>query len=431
MSQPSPSHALASLVTAPQPTFGGRYEVVRLLGRGGMGAVYQARDRRSGELVAIKVLSEELARRPDLQQRFRREARALALLRHPNVVRFREFDAEGPAPFIVMEYVEGRPLDGQLPLAPQRAVEILAQICDALAAAHRYGLVHRDLKPANVLVTPAGRVKVTDFGVAAFTHGERDDTRMTAAAHAVGTPGYIAPEAQVGGAPDPRMDVYSLGVLLYEMLTGRQPMGIFELPGPPFDRVLRKALAADPGQRHVDAAALRHDLLAQTPVNTLPRHERYLAYGAALLLNVGTAVALPALMGAAAVGGAAWSVGVGLALVVIGFVTQGRLQRRWRALGLDRDARDRPLTLSPPVVLLSLLSVLASQLQGEQWGRLWPAFLPAATVVEPAFRLGALLGFWMAVQEARRIGRPLRREPLLWGALALLLVPPLLTLLRR
>ncbi len=430
MSQPSPSHALEALVATPPP-FGARYESLRLLGRGGMGAVYQARERRTGELVAIKVLSEELARRPDLQQRFRREARALALLRHPNVVRFREFDAEGSAPFIVMEYVEGQPLNEQLPLKPQRAVEVLAQICDALSAAHRYGLVHRDLKPANVLLTPAGRVKVTDFGVAAFTHGERDDTRMTALAHAVGTPGYMAPEARVGATPDPRMDVYSLGVLLYEMLTGRQPVGIFELPGPPFDRVLRKALAADPGQRQADAAALRSDLLAEAPVSELPRRERYLAYGAALLLNIGTAVALPALMGVGAVAGAGGAVGLGLLLLATGFVTQGRLHRRWRALGLDRDARDRPLTLSPPVVLLSLVSVLANLLQGEQWGRLWPAFLPAASVVEPAFRLGALLGFWMALQEARRIGRPLRREPLLWSALALLLVPPLLALLRR
>ena len=272
MSQPSPSHALASLVTAPQPTFGGRYEVVRLLGRGGMGAVYQARDRRSGELVAIKVLSEELARRPDLQQRFRREARALALLRHPNVVRFREFDAEGPAPFIVMEYVEGRPLDGQLPLPPQRAVEILAQICDALAAAHRYGLVHRDLKPANVLVTPAGRVKVTDFGVAAFTHGERDDTRMTAAAHAVGTPGYIAPEALRGEGQGAPGDLFALGVILYFCATGTHPF-----TAPSTAQVLKATLAHTPraprllqAGLHVELEAVILGLLGRSPAERQP-----------------------------------------------------------------------------------------------------------------------------------------------------------------
>jgi eukaryotic-like serine/threonine-protein kinase len=410
--------------TSPPRYLGGRYEVLGELGRGGMGTVYKARDSRTDELVAVKVLADELVARVDLQERFRREARAMALLRHPNVVRLREFGTDTGRAFIVMEYVAGQPLSEHMPMKPARAVEVLAQICDALAAAHRYGLVHRDLKPANVLVTSAGRVKVTDFGVSAFTHGERDDTRMTAMAHAVGTPGYMAPEAQIGGTPDPRMDVYSLGVLLYEMLTGRQPVGIFELPGPPFDRVLRKALAADPGQRYADAGALRRDLLAESPVGDLPRRERYRAYGAALLLNLGTALTLPVVMS----GAATWSwplLAVSVGLLGTGFVAQGRLQRRWRALGLDREARSRPLTLSPPVLFLSLVSVLAYVLQGTFAKLLAPLSLEA-TVVEQSFRLGALLGFWMALQEARRIGRPLRREPMLWGAVALLLVPPAL-----
>jgi serine/threonine-protein kinase len=409
---------------------GGRYEIVSELGRGGMGTVYKARDLQTDTLVAVKLLAPELVARVDLQERFRREARAMALLRHPNVVRFREFGTETGRAFIVMEYIDGRPLTDQMPLKPARAVQLLAQICDGLQAAHRYGLVHRDLKPANVLITAEGRAKVTDFGVAAFTQGERDDTRMTAAAHAVGTPGYMAPEAQHGQTPDPRMDVYSLGVLLYEMLTGRQPMGIFELPGPPFDRVLRKALAAEPAQRYADAGAMRRDLLSETPVNDLPRAERYRAYGSALLLNVGTALALPALMG----GEAAWSwplAVVGLGLLSVGFVAQGRLHRRWRALGLDREARSRPLTLTPPVVLLGLVSVLAYVLQGPLASLIPAGRLQIIAIVEQSFRLGALLGFWMAIQEGRRIGRPLRREPLLWGALLLLLVPPTLGLLGR
>ena len=412
----------------PERVGGGRYEILSEIGRGGMGAVYKAKDQREGGLVAVKVLAAELAARVDLQERFRREARAMALVRHPNVVRFREFGTETGRAFIVMEYVDGKPLTEQMPMKPARAVQLLAQICDALAAAHRYGLVHRDLKPANVLITKEGRVKLTDFGVAAFTQGERDDTRMTAAAHAVGTPGYMAPEAQQGTTPDPRMDVYSLGVLLYEMLTGRQPMGIFELPGPPFDRVLRKALAADPGQRYADAAALRRDLLSESPVSDLPRAERYRAYASALLLNVGTALALPAVMG----GEAVWSwplAAFGLVLLSVGFVTQGRLHRRWRALGLDREANSRPLTLSPPVLLLGLVSMLAYVLRAPLAAVLAPTRLAALAIVEQSFRLGALLGFWMAIQEARRIGRPLRREPLLWGALLLLLVPPLLGVL--
>ncbi len=193
----------------------GRYEIRRERARGGMGIVYEARDRTLDRLVALKVLLPEFAADPVFELRFLREARAAAKLTHPGIVTVYEAGRYRGKLYIAMELVEGTPLDtlGRRP-APE-ALSILAETAEALSAAHDAGLVHRDVKPANIILTPKGRVKVLDFGLVAPLK-----TIHSPKTPAVGTPYYIAPEILEGRAADRRSDIYSLGVVLYEMLSG-------------------------------------------------------------------------------------------------------------------------------------------------------------------------------------------------------------------
>jgi beta-lactam-binding protein with PASTA domain/tRNA A-37 threonylcarbamoyl transferase component Bud32 len=206
--------------------FSNRYEIQRGIARGGMAQVYLARDQLLDRPVAIKVLFPEFARDPSFVERFRREAQAAANLNHPNIVGIYDWGQERGTYFIVMEYVEGRSLrdviraDGALP--PAQAAEIGAEIAGALAFAHRNGVVHRDVKPGNVLLTAAGRVKVTDFGIARATQGSPGDA-LTLTGAVMGTATYFSPEQAQGLPVDGRSDVYSLGVVLFEMLTGEPP----------------------------------------------------------------------------------------------------------------------------------------------------------------------------------------------------------------
>src|SRR5579862_8478292 len=204
----------------------GPYEIVAPLGAGGMGEVYRAHDTRLGRFVAIKVLGETFG--ADIQAALLREARAAAALNHPNICTIHEIgDADGHM-FIVMEHVEGKSM---LRLAAEglehsSVIEYAKQIADALAHAHERGIIHRDLKSANLMVTPDGRVKVLDFGIAKLT-GDVASQAMTAVATASGmvsgTPAYMAPEVLRGGAADPRSDIWAIGVVLYEMTAGRRP----------------------------------------------------------------------------------------------------------------------------------------------------------------------------------------------------------------
>jgi TolB-like protein len=210
----------------------GPYEIQSPLGAGGMGEVYRATDTKLGRDVALKVLPAEMAQDPDRLGRFRREAKALAQLDHPNIVTIYSVEESEGVHFLTMQLVEGRPLDrlicaGGLPL--EQIVEIASALGDALTAAHEKGIVHRDLKPANVMVSHEGRVKVLDFGLAKDVRGSSlggatmtSDSR-TEVGVVMGTPAYMSPEQTSGRPLDHRTDIFSLGVLLHEMATGRRP----------------------------------------------------------------------------------------------------------------------------------------------------------------------------------------------------------------
>ncbi len=255
---------------------------IRLLGRGGMGAVYAARQTSLDRNVALKLLPAELGRDPAAAERFRREARALAKLNHPNIVAIHDFGETPGGPFyFVMEHVEGADLhrlirDGDLPLT--MALDVVRQVCDALEFAHSRGIVHRDIKPANILVDAHGRVKVSDFGLAILLTDPSPEPSPTMTRGMVGTPEYIAPEQRRGDGPvDHRADIYSLGVMLYEMLTGTLPCGAFEPPSRrsevdgKMDRVVIRAMQQEPDKRYQHASEVRNDVRKASPGIGFPR----------------------------------------------------------------------------------------------------------------------------------------------------------------
>ncbi|NAZ82581.1 Stk1 family PASTA domain-containing Ser/Thr kinase [Kineococcus sp. R8] len=271
---------------------GGRYEVGSLLGRGGMAEVHVARDTRLGRTVAVKLLRADLARDPSFQARFRREAQSAASLNHPSVVAVYDTGADPSPqagggsvdlPYIVMEYVEGRTLRDVLkadhPLALSESLKITEGVLAALEYSHRMGIVHRDIKPANVMITPAGEVKVMDFGIARAVSDSSATLTQTSAV--MGTAQYLSPEQARGEQVDARSDLYSAGCLLYEVLTGRPPFvgdapvavayqHVSEQPRPPsalepgippaVDHVVLMALSKDREHRYQSAADFADDL---------------------------------------------------------------------------------------------------------------------------------------------------------------------------
>jgi eukaryotic-like serine/threonine-protein kinase len=286
----------AKTVDEPHGSFAGRqfgsYQLVELLGAGGMGEVYSAHDPRLRRDVAIKVVRAALAADPERFQRLQREARVAAAMNHPNILAVHDIGTHEGIPYIVMERVLGETLAEQLarerpPLS--RALDIGMQIADALAAAHARGILHRDLKPANVMLTTEGRVKVLDFGLAKMLATETAPTEapttrtslMTRPGQIFGTPAYMAPEQLVGEPSDHRADIYSLGVILFELTAGRRPyeghdfvgMALNKLAQPvpsPSDldpsvplalsQVISRCLAKTPSERPASAAALRSEL---------------------------------------------------------------------------------------------------------------------------------------------------------------------------
>lgn len=211
----------------------GHYKILDRLGTGGIGEVYRARDTRLGRTVAIKVLAADIARDPARRARFLEDARVSATLSHPNIATLYEIGEDHDLVYLALEFVPGDPLKtviGGRPLNPRRAVDFAVQIADAVADAHAAGVIHRDLKPDNVIITPKGSAKILDFGFAAWTKGgaARERAARAAGKHAAGltTVPYMSPEQALGAPVDATTDVFSLGVILFEMLTGRLPAGI-------------------------------------------------------------------------------------------------------------------------------------------------------------------------------------------------------------
>src|ERR1700716_1431177 len=204
------------------------YRINTAIGVGGMGEVYRATDMKLGRDVALKILPRDVASDPERLARFQREARAVAALNHPNVVTLYSVEESDGVHFLTMELIEGQPLDRLIP-ANGLPVGRIVEIAGALAAAHEKGIMHRDLKPANVMVTTEGRVKVLDFGLAKDVGAETSDgatqtsAGLTQAGIVMGTPAYMSPEQVSGRTLDHRTDIFSLGVILHEMATGRRP----------------------------------------------------------------------------------------------------------------------------------------------------------------------------------------------------------------
>jgi len=281
----------------PGDLLAGRYRLDRLVARGGTAQVWKGTDLVLGRTVAIKVLLGRFSEEPTFVERFRREAQAAARLNHPHIVAIFDSVSAGGLPALILEYVRGITLRQRLddgPLEVHVAVEIAAQVAEALQAAHQAGVIHRDIKPGNILLgegEPTNthgptipQVRVTDFGIAKATTGNRPD--LTTAGTVVGTAKYLAPEQVDGRAVDARTDVFALGVVLYEMLTGQVPwQGVSdlatatarlehdaisprlfrpEIPAP-LEAVILRAVAREPDRRFADAAALRAALLAADP----------------------------------------------------------------------------------------------------------------------------------------------------------------------
>src|SRR5262245_19612373 len=246
--------------------------VLELLGQGGMGAVYKARQTKLDRLVAVKILPPEVARDPAFAERFMREARSLARLNHPHIVTVHDFGDVDGLYYFSMEYVDGSNLRdllqaGALPTA--QALTIIPQLCDALQYAHDEGLVHRDIKPENILLDRKGRGKIADFGLARLVGLTPTYLTLTGTHEVMGTLLYMAPEQMKRShTVDHRADIYSLGVVLYEMLTGELPLGRFAPPshkaavGRRLDQVVLRALAREPAERYQDAGALKKDVEA-------------------------------------------------------------------------------------------------------------------------------------------------------------------------
>lgn len=235
-------------------------EILELLGQGGMGVVYKARQRQLDRIVALKVMPPETGRDPAFAERFTREAKALARLNHPNIVAVYDFGQSDGLYFVLMEFVDGlnlRQVERTRRLAPKEALEIIPKICEALQFAHDQGIVHRDIKPENILLDKQGRVKIADFGLAKLLGQATQDFRLTDTDRIMGTPHYMAPEQVEHPLDvDHRADIYSLGVVFYEMLTGELPLGKFASPSQKvqvdvrLDEVVLKTLEKEPARRY-------------------------------------------------------------------------------------------------------------------------------------------------------------------------------------
>ena len=247
-----------------------QFEIIEMFGRGGMGVVYKARQVQLDRIVALKILPPADAHSPGFVERFRREARSLARLSHANIVTIYDFGETNGLYFFVMEFVDGvnlREMIRSQKMTPAEALAVVPKICDALQFAHEEGVVHRDIKPENILIDKRGRVKIADFGLAKLLRREQRDMTLTQTGAMLGTPRYMAPEQMdKPETVDHRADIYSLGVVFYEMLTGEVPMGRFAPPSQRvqidvrLDEIVMHALERDVERRYQHASQVRDDV---------------------------------------------------------------------------------------------------------------------------------------------------------------------------
>jgi predicted Ser/Thr protein kinase len=321
-------------------------EILELLGQGGMGAVYKARQPGLDRFVALKILPLQAGTDPGFAERFNREARALAKLSHPNIVAVYDFGQTHGLHYFIMEYVDGpnlRQVERANKLSTREALQIIPQICEALQFAHDEGVVHRDVKPENVLLDKKGRVKIADFGLAKILGREAKDLRLTGARDIMGTPHYMAPEqVEHPQEVDHRADIYSLGVVFYEMLTGELPLGKFALPSQKvqvdvrLDEVVLHTLEKEPSRRYQHASEVKTDV--ETIVKSEVRSPKSEA-------NKQTPVPLPAPTGTRA-----WKVALVIAAAVI-LVLAVSLGRRDRAQLASHPADAAVATEQAPGIL--------------------------------------------------------------------------------
>ncbi len=276
-----PPHAKANRFIPPTPEqLAPRFpqlQILDLVGQGGMGAVYKARQQQLDRLVAVKILPAEVGHDPAFAERFTREARALARMNHPNIVTVYDFGQTDGFYYFVMEFIDGvtlRHLLAEGKLAPREALAIVPQVCDALQYAHDQGVVHRDIKPENILMDKSGRAKIADFGLARLVGTDTGSRRLTQPREVMGTPHYMAPEQiEKPQFVDHRADIYSLGVVFYEMLTGELPLGRFAAPSQKvqvdvrLDEVVLRSLEKEPERRYQQASQVQTDVetITMTP----------------------------------------------------------------------------------------------------------------------------------------------------------------------
>ncbi len=252
-------------VTTPTRAVGGRYRLLGVLGEGGMAQVYDATDERLQRPVAVKILRADAEALPGMRRRFQQEARLAARLVHPNIVAVLDYGEDASFSYLVMERLSGRTLRDEIAVGPldgRRVVRVLTQTLSALSTAHRAGVLHRDIKPSNILLLDDGFAKISDFGIAKSVDisGDAPISDETITGIVLGTPGYLAPERRAGILATVESDLYSVGAVMVEALTGRrvptEPSAIVEMLPPDFRAVARRSLAADPANRYHSAVAM-------------------------------------------------------------------------------------------------------------------------------------------------------------------------------
>jgi serine/threonine protein kinase len=380
-------------------------EVLELLGQGGMGAVYKARQLKLDRLVALKILPLETGGDPTFAERFTREARALARLNHPHIVAVHDFGETGGLYYFIMEYVDGANLRQLLwagQLQPQDSLKIIPQVCEALQYAHDEGVVHRDIKPENILVDKRGRVKIADFGLAKLLGAAPAVYTLTGSRQLMGTPHYMAPEQMEKPLEvDHRADIFSLGVVFYEMLTSELPLGRFAPPSQKvrvdarFDDVVFRALAKEPELRYQHVSDIKLDIeaigRAAAPRSVAPEPPKARREDPELdLVRVQVQGPAGGLLGTSLLASLSWIAILSLTRLDRSYYVLGNYVEREVSLGSEYPGL-YPLVLSPCI----LLFLLAMQMK---WLSSYAAAVAGSIVAmvpwHPTWPLGLGMGIW-------------------------------------